>query len=78
MSRVTARDSTKQRDDNLRGIDQSRPRAPADWDSTPVIGIACGAVSERKKLPQVIEGVSEITKAILGAAPMGERILGGE
>ena len=76
MSRVIARDITKQGDDDLRGIGQSRSRASVDWDTAAIVGIESGPVSEREEFTQVADGVSKATKTILGPALMGKRILG--
>ena len=45
-ARELLREIAGQRDDNLRGCDQSGPRAYADIDTTANVGLACGAISE--------------------------------
>ncbi len=73
---IAPRDSAEHGVDDLRGLDQSRPCAYADRDTAAHIGIEGGAVPEGKKLAQDAIGVSESEEAILGAAPMGQGILG--
>jgi len=74
---TSAGDCEEQRDADLRGIDQPGPCAYADLDSATVVGIAGGPVSERQEFAPTFNGVPEPEEEVLGAAPLGQGILGG-
>ena len=76
MPGATKRNCNQQRDADLCRIDQSRPRAYADRHTAPDIVIEGSTVSEREEFSQVVIGVQALKEALLGPAPMGERILG--
>ena len=76
MSGVTAGDFPQQRNGDLCRVNQSGPRAYADRHTAPDIVIEGGTVSEREEFPPVVIGVQALKEALLGPAPMGERILG--
>ena len=76
MSRVAARDSDQQGDDDLCGVNQPGSRAYADRDTAAAIGISSGAVSEGEEFAPAVVGVQVVTQAILGSASMGQGILG--
>lgn len=73
---IAARDIAQHGMRDLRRSDQPRPRAHADWDTAAHIGIEGGAIPQGQELPQIIVGVSESEEAILGAASLGQGILG--
>jgi hypothetical protein len=76
MSRVVAGDSAKQRNDYLCRVDQSRSRAYANRNSPEPIGIESGSILEGEKLSQVTVRVQQVEEALLGAAFVGQRVLG--
>ena len=76
VSRVAARDSDEQGDDDLCGINQPGSCTYANQYSSSVISVASGAVSEREEFTPAAVGVSGIAKEILGTASVGQRILG--
>ena len=57
---------------------QSRPRAYVAVDSAEPVGIARSAISERAQFTQAAERVRGAEEAVLGAALVGERLLGGD
>ena len=71
-------DSAKSGDDDLCWGDQPRPRAHADLDTAPHIGVQGGAVSEGEEFAPAVVGVSRCEEAVLGATFVGARLLGSE
>ena len=76
MPGVAKRNSNQQRDADLCRLDQSRPRAYADRDSTAAICIQGGAVSEGQEFAPAVIGIQATKEAVLGSAFMGKRVLG--
>ena len=76
VSRVAARDSDEQGDDDLCGIHQPGSCAYANKYSAAAIGFASGAVSEGEEFAQIAVGLSQSTQAILGTTFVGSRLLG--
>jgi len=77
VPRIDSRDCQKQRNDYLRGVDQSGSCAYADWYTAEFVGIQGGAISEGEEFAQANVGVFFAEKAVLGSAFVGEGILGG-
>jgi hypothetical protein len=73
---VVKGNSNQQRNADLCGVDQSRSRAYADWDSATALGIKGGAVSKGKEFAPAVIGIQSIKEAVLGSALMGKRVLG--
>ena len=73
---VTKGNSNQQRNADLCGVDQSRSRAYADWDSATALGIKGGAISKGKEFASAAIGIQAIKEAVLGTALMGKRVLG--
>ena len=76
VSGVAKGNSNQQGDADLCGVDQSRSRAYADWDTTAAVCIQGGAVSEGQEFAPAVIGVQAIKEAVLGSALMGKRVLG--
>ena len=76
LPRVAARDSDQQGNDDLCRVNQPGSYSYADQHSAPIIGIASGAVPEGEEFAPVVVRVQGITKALLGAASMGQGLLG--
>ena len=76
MPGIVTGDSAEQGDDNLRGVDQPRPRAYADQYTAAVIGIEGGAVSEGEEFTPAVVGVQGTEEEVLGPALMGQGLLG--
>ena len=74
--RIAEGDIPKHGDDNLCGVDQSRPRTHADWNTAKRLGVEGSAISEREKLTQIADGISGSEEKVLGSASVGQRILG--
>ncbi len=78
MPRVTARDSEKSGDADLRGIGEPRSRPSSDRDPAADIGVTGGAVFKREEFAQIAIGVSDAEEAVLGSAFVGTRVLGSD
>lgn len=77
LPRVASGYCAEQRDANLRGVDQPRPRSYADCDTAADVRVTSGTVSEGEEFTQASNGVQESEEAVLGTAPLGEGLLGG-
>ena len=75
MPGVAKGNSNQQRNADLCGVDQSRSRAYADWDSATALGIKGGAVSKGKEFASDAIGIQAMKEAVLGSAFMGKRVL---
>ena len=73
---VAAGDRAGARDDHLRWVDQSRPRAYADRDTAASIGVSGGAVPQGEEFAQTSLGISVASQAVLGPASLGSGLLG--
>lgn len=71
-----ARDSAQYGVDDSCGGDQPKSCAPIDIDTAEYIGIACGDVLEGQEFVQVVKRIHELEETLLGAAPVGPRVLG--
>ena len=76
LSGVATRDCDKQRVVDLCGLDQQGPCPHADRNPAPDIGVQGSAVLEGEEFPQAHDGISAFEAALLGTAPMGQRLLG--
>ena len=76
MPGVAKENSNLQRNADLGGVDQSRSRANADWDSATAFGIEGGVVSRGKEFASTAIGIQAIKETVLGSALMGKRVLG--
>ena len=76
VSGVAKGNSNQQGNADLCGVDQSRSRAYADWDSATAFGIEGCAVSKGKEFASAAIGIQAIKEAVLGTALMGKRVLG--
>jgi hypothetical protein len=77
-SEVAAGDSAGSRDDDLCGVDQSRPRAHAHWNTAAFVSVARSPVPQREEFAQASIGISIASELILGPASLGARVLGGD
>ena len=77
MQGIVARDCAKPRNDHLCGCNQQGSCAYADRNTAELVSIQGGPVSERGKFSQNACGVSAAKEKVLGAAFVGERLLGG-
>jgi len=77
MSRVVARNSDEQGDAHLRRFSEPGPCSSSTGDTATAVRIPGGAVSKGEEFPQVAVGVQGVKEALLGAALMGARVLGG-
>jgi hypothetical protein len=73
---VAKENSNQQRNADLCGVDQSRSRANADWDSATALGIKGGAAAKEKEFASTAIGIQVIKETVLGLALMGKRVLG--